>query len=342
MRIGARTIKTGLAVCLTIFLINILEANIKIAEYNIAGMAAITAIIGIQPSIRSTLDTFKNRLIATMIGSVVAISFALTFGINPLLLGIASVSIILVCLKLGLDESIRFALITLVAVSTQSNEFDLLGVAYRIIGMFIGLIVATGLNVFLVPPNYTQDLKNKVNSLRATFENFYEEAISDILREENINKEEIKGSIQKVRDELEETRSIYSLLREDTKKEDRKELKKFKRSINAIQSNLERLLEIHRSIIFIPTNHTYMALKKDLSIFLVGILKMHTKIYDSIVLDKEYEEIEMDVNEEKVRRTIVNYIKETADENVFEFYNIYSEAERIKSKLEEIKDEFDI
>ena len=46
MKIRARTIKTGLVVALTIFLVNLLEAKINVVEYNIAGMAAITAIVG--------------------------------------------------------------------------------------------------------------------------------------------------------------------------------------------------------------------------------------------------------------------------------------------------------
>ncbi len=65
MKIGARTIKTGLVVTLTILLVNVLETKLDITAYNIAGMAAITAIIGMQPSIRGSLETFRNRLIAT-------------------------------------------------------------------------------------------------------------------------------------------------------------------------------------------------------------------------------------------------------------------------------------
>ena len=62
MKVGARTIKTGLAVAVTVFLVNILEIRFDAVEYNIAGMAAITAIIGMQPSIKGSLETFKNRV----------------------------------------------------------------------------------------------------------------------------------------------------------------------------------------------------------------------------------------------------------------------------------------
>jgi uncharacterized membrane protein YgaE (UPF0421/DUF939 family) len=153
MKIGARTIKTGLAVALTVFLVNILETRIDAVEYNIVGMAAITAIIGMQPSIKGSLETFKKRVIATFIGTIVAFILALTIGLNALNLGIGIIAIILICLKLGLNESIRFALITLVAVGTYHNDFNIMQVVYRVSGMLTGLIVSTGLNIIFMPPN---------------------------------------------------------------------------------------------------------------------------------------------------------------------------------------------
>ena len=67
MKIGARTIKTGLAVALTFFLINLLESKVGVPEYNISGTAAITAVIGMQPSMCSAtvsythLDVYKRQ-----------------------------------------------------------------------------------------------------------------------------------------------------------------------------------------------------------------------------------------------------------------------------------------
>lgn len=180
MKIGARTIKTGLAVALTVFLVNILETRIDAVEYNIVGMAAITAIIGMQPSIKGSLETFKKRVIATFIGTIVAFILALTIGLNALNLGIGIIAIILICLKLGLNESIRFALITLVAVGTYHNDFNIMQVVYRVSGMLTGLIVSTGLNIIFMPPDYTEDLKTKINDLRIKFENLYEDIINDI------------------------------------------------------------------------------------------------------------------------------------------------------------------
>ena len=186
MRIGARTIKTGLAVTLTILLVNALESKINNVGYNIAGMAAVTAIIGMKPSIKGSLETFKNRAIATFIGSLIAFILALTLGLNALCLGLGSIAIILICLKLGLNESIRFALVTLAAVGTNHDDFRTLEVIYRVSGMLVGLSVSTGLNIIFMPPDHTGDLKVKINDLRVKFEDLYESSINDIIRKEKV------------------------------------------------------------------------------------------------------------------------------------------------------------
>lgn len=342
MKIGARTIKTGLAVALTVFLVNILETRIDVVEYNIAGMAAITAIIAMQPSIKDSLETFKNRIIATFIGTLITFILALTLGLNAFYLGLGSIAIILICLKLELNESIRFALITLVAVGTYNNDFDIMQVTYRVSGMLIGLTVSTGLNITFMPPDYTEDLKTKINDLRIKFENLYEDAINDILREEKVEKDIIKNSRQIIRDELDDTRDIYSLLIEDVLPKNKKMLKRYRRSINAIQSNLERLTAIHRSIVYMPRGSQYSKIRQNLYKYLEYLLILHRQIYIYIALNKDYQKFEKDIDTEEIRKEIVGLIKVDNDESVFEFYNVYFEATRINEKLEQLKSEFEL
>jgi uncharacterized membrane protein YgaE (UPF0421/DUF939 family) len=340
MKIGARTIKTGIAVALTVFLVNILETRIDAVEYNIAGMAAITAIIGMQPSIKGSLETFKKRVIATFIGTIVAFILALTIGLNALNLGIGIIAIILICLKLGLNESIRFALITLVAVGTYHNDFNIMQVVYRVSGMLTGLIVSTGLNIIFMPPDYTEDLKTKINDLRIKFENLYEDIINDILREEKVEKEVIKNNRQIIRDELDDTRDIYSLLIEDVLPKNKKMIKHYRRSINAIQSNLERLTAIHRSIIYMPDGSQYSKIRQNLYRYLEYLLILNRQIYGYITLNKDYQKVEKNIDTEEIRKEIIELIKVDNDESVFEFYNVYFEAARIDDKLEQLKSEF--
>lgn len=342
MRIGPRTIKTAVAVTLTILLVNVLETKINAVGYSIASIAAISAIIGIQPSVKGSLVTFKNRAIATFIGSLMAIIIAFTVGPHAIYIGLGSVVIILICLKLKISESIRFALITLVAVGIYHDDFNIMQIAYRTLGIFIGLIVSTGLNALFLPPDYTDDLGRKINNLRIKFEDFFEEVINDVLREERIDKEEIKDKRQAIRDELEDARDIYSLLLEDVSPEKKKRFVKFRRSINAIQSNLERLTAVHRSIIFIPDGPQYGEVRQELYDYLCYLLALHRQIYDHIVSGKDYREVEVEINAEEIQEKIIKLVKMDNDEKVLEFYNLHFEAARIDEKLEQLKDEFEL
>ncbi|MGI6405306.1 MAG: aromatic acid exporter family protein [Syntrophaceticus sp.] len=338
MKIGARTIKTGLSVTLTVLLVNILEMQLDVESSNFAAMAAIMAIIGMKPSIKGSLDNFKNRVIATIIGSLVAIILAITLGLNAFYLGLGSIAIILICLKLGLTKSIRFALVTLVAVGTY-YDFSIMQVIYRVSGMLIGLAVSTGLNIFFMPPDYTQDLKAKINDLRIKFENLFEDAINDILREEKVEKEVIKNNRQIIKDELDDTRDIYSLLNDDIMPENKKTIKHYRRSINAIQSNLERITNIHKSIVYMPSSSQYSEIRQKLYQYLEYLLILHRQIYNYIAQDTDYQKVENNIDTEEIRNKIVELIK-LDDESVFEFYNIYFEAARIDEKLEQLISEF--
>lgn len=332
MKIGARTVKTGLAVTLTILLINILEAKVGDLGYNLAGMAAVTAIIAMQPTIKGSLKTFRNRLIATLIGTLVTLALAYTLGLNAFYLGIGSIVIVLICLALKLNESIRFALITLVALGIHHNGFDIMDVVYRVSGMLIGLTVSTGLNIVFMPPDYTDNLKTKINDLRLKFEHLYERVINDLLREEKIDKDIIKDKRQNIRDELDDTREVYSLLIEDvlltrdSLPANKIIIKKYRRSINAIQSNLERLTALHRSIVFMPGEPQYSGLRRDLYRYLKYLLILHQSIYSSIALGKGYETIEKDIDREEIYNKITKLIKKDNHESIFEFYNAYFEA----------------
>lgn len=134
---------------------------------------------------------------------------ALTIGLNALYLGLGSIAIILICLQLKLSESIRFAIVTFVALGVYHNSFDLMQVVYRVSGILIGLVVSTGLNVIFMPPDYTEDLKAQINDLRLKIECLYRAVINDMLRDKNVEKEIIEDKRQTIRDELDDTKEYY-------------------------------------------------------------------------------------------------------------------------------------
>ena len=191
-----------------------------------------------------------------------------------------------------------------------------------------------------MPPDYTENLKAKINDLRTKFENLFENAISDLLKEKKVEKEVIKDRRQMIRGELDDTRDVYSLLIEDVLPKNEKFLKKYRRSINAVQSNLERLMALHRSIVFMPGDPQYFELRRGLYEYLEYLLVLHRQIYDYIALNKDYQKAEECIDAEEIRKKIIRCIKADNDDDVFELYNVYFEATRINRKLEQLEEEF--
>ena len=88
-KIGMRTIKTALAVSLTIFIAQVL--NLK------SPFAGIAAIIAMQSSVSESFNMAKNRMLSTILGAITALLFSLIAPENPFFIAIGVIIIIYLC-----------------------------------------------------------------------------------------------------------------------------------------------------------------------------------------------------------------------------------------------------
>jgi len=343
-KVGMRTIKTGIGIFFALLICNLLDLGR-------GTLAAITVVVGMQPSLKSSLKVTKNQILATTIGCIIALLVAYYFYGNILILSFAAIVIIWICLHFGWQDSVTLAIITLLLVG-YAPEGDVVNVAKnRVTMIFIGLTVASLLN-FIIPPRYSYRLIAKVDELRTCFENFYHKCINDLLRENHLDKEEVKKYTQQIKDLLEEARSIYVLTIEsklgyDEDKE-RDAYFLIRRSINAIQSNLERLLEIHRSIVLAPRGDKEGEIQRIIFNYLKDIFNYHQKIYDHILFEKPLENRiidEFSEDQKNLEEKILSLVKEASDLQPLHYYNMVAEGERIMNKawdLVEQKEQFEI
>ena len=104
MKLGARILKTGVAIVLALFLAELLNLPNSV-------FAGIAAIFAIQPSIYRSYLRIIEQIQGNIIGAVVAVTFVLIFGHQLMIVGLAAVVIILIMNKLGLEASISMALV---------------------------------------------------------------------------------------------------------------------------------------------------------------------------------------------------------------------------------------
>ncbi|KIL47256.1 FUSC family protein [Jeotgalibacillus soli] len=157
MKLGARVLKTGIAIVLALFLSQLLQLPSPI-------FAGIAAVFVVQPTIYRSFVSILEHIQANLIGAAVAVLFVLLFGNHVVIIGLAAVITITIILKLRIESTIGLALVTLIAIMEVQNEdfitFALLRFATIMLGVFSSFIV----NLIFLPPKYETKLFYKIST----------------------------------------------------------------------------------------------------------------------------------------------------------------------------------
>ncbi len=150
--IGMRTIKTGIAVSLTLLLTRALGVDNPF-------FALIASAIAMESSVSESVSVGKNRMIGTVIGAVIAIVFSYTLPTQPLSVGIGVIVLIYISNQLKLKKSIKISTIVFIAILVNNDEVTRFQYAvFRSFDTFIGLSIGTLVNYYIKPPNGQKSL----------------------------------------------------------------------------------------------------------------------------------------------------------------------------------------
>lgn len=159
MKLGARVLKTGVAIVFALFLAELLH----LPNPMFAGIAAIFAI---QPSLYRSFQTILEQIQGNVIGAAVAITFTLIFGHHIVAVGIAAIVVIAIMLKLRLEKALSLALVTLIVIMEIQHEDFLQFALIRFASIMVGVLAAFIINIIFVPPKYEVKLFKKINTLQ--------------------------------------------------------------------------------------------------------------------------------------------------------------------------------
>lgn len=150
--IGMRNIKTALAVTLSI----LISESFKLDS---PFYAAIAAVISMQNSVAGSYRVGKNRMLGTVTGALIGLTFSSISPNNPFLCGLGIVIIIYICNLLKWDKSISIACIVFIGIMINlTNKTPLYYSIHRTLDTFIGIIVAVLINMFIKPPAYEKQI----------------------------------------------------------------------------------------------------------------------------------------------------------------------------------------
>ena len=163
---GARTIKTGFAATLSIYLCRFIPHSLPL----LAGSAAI---ICLQPSITASVQKGLTRAKTTIVAGLFGLALYYFFGANFLVMGLAVIALISLFNKLGWEESIVLASLTVIAIMSGDSCNPFYYTLGRVTSTLIGIAVATVTNIFVVRPRHELTFLQELRQATKSFPELY-------------------------------------------------------------------------------------------------------------------------------------------------------------------------
>jgi len=193
MRIGARIIKTGIAVSITM-------AICRFFQFEPAFFGAVSAVINMQPSIFLSLQTAKDQLKVHLLAIGTGIALGYVVGGSAISMGAISVIIIVLYRKLNMHSGIATGVVTAVFILGSSADQFISQSLMRTAVVLTGLGTAMAVNVFLWPPRYSRQFKVKLRESNEAAVLYFCRALNDYVHLED--KEPVVGTEQGQRSRL--------------------------------------------------------------------------------------------------------------------------------------------
>lgn len=207
--LGGRVVKTGVAVFLT--------ATACLALGWSPVFAVITAIVTLEPTVSDSIKKGIVRFPASVIGSGYAVILIALFGNSAITYTLAAVLTIVTCFKLNLHAGLLVATLTAVTMVEVIDSNYLLAFLTRLGTTSIGLLVSTGVNMFVLPPDYTEDIFENVHSIRKKTGTNVKETFAHILDPQIDSREAVDEKINKVRDQIRKTELLIRFQNDEAK-----------------------------------------------------------------------------------------------------------------------------
>lgn len=207
MTIGARVLKTGMAVALAIYLSGLIGFANPL-------LAAVSAIFTLQPSIFRSWQQISDQFQTNLLGAAIALGAVQLIGNSPITVGIVCIAVILISIRLKMESTVGLTLVTVVAVM-EANSTGWMFAVERFLQVLTGMGAAFAVNVFIFPPSPRKQFHDLVQQSYAELSLLLRTSISDEMKEQvyNKEKEKLRGMIGRLEERfkvLEEERTFRS------------------------------------------------------------------------------------------------------------------------------------
>lgn len=251
MKLGARILKTGIAIVLSLHLAQFLHSPSPV-------LAGIAAIFAIQPTIYRSFLTIIEQIQGNLIGAILAVIFVLLLGNHTIVIGLAAIIVIIIILKLKIENTIGLSLVTLVSIMETPGADFIPFAGIRFSTIMIGVFSAFIVNLVFLPPKYENKLYFKLSGTT-------EEIIRWIRlsTRQDFDHNKLKADIEKLKDNLINIEQFYLMYKEERSYFKKSSLEKsrklvvFRQMSSTAKKALDTLKKLHRfenEILHLPEN----------------------------------------------------------------------------------------
>ncbi|MDD4725820.1 MAG: aromatic acid exporter family protein [Tissierellia bacterium] len=194
-KIGLRTLKTSLAVGISMLTVDLLNLHSPL-------FAGIGAISSMQSSVSESLKSGKNRMLGTIVGAVVGIIFSALLPHNYISLSIGIILTIYINNYFGWKKALQLACYVYISIFLNDVEDRIPYTTNRLLSTFVGIVVATLINYFIAAPDIKKEFIEQKNDI-------YEKYKSLVFNLVNTNIEILYADITSDLNRLEESFDLY-------------------------------------------------------------------------------------------------------------------------------------
>ncbi|MFT8390335.1 MAG: aromatic acid exporter family protein [Sporolactobacillus sp.] len=158
MRIGARSLKTGISVALALLIATYLHMTPPI-------MAGIAAAVTTQPSVRRSMRSLVQTIYGNLIGAIISIIAVFTIGDSSVSIGLVVILVIAIHLKFNMKDTLSLTMVTtifIMASGMNSTGQFIVEAIWRLALVCIGVLSATMINLLIIPPKYEDPLYDTI------------------------------------------------------------------------------------------------------------------------------------------------------------------------------------
>lgn len=332
MKLGARILKTGIAIILALFIASLLpdEAGLK-------AIAGVSAVVAMQPSVFRSIKTVSDQALGNVVGALLAVAMVTVFGDNVVIMGVTVILLIAILFRFNLAHVATLASVTALIIMGQHSGDFYVSAFYRFVLVMIGVISSSTVNLLFLPPKF--ESKIYYNSLNICSDIFvwFKLVLNDTSEYHHIKED--RGVISDRIKRLEQTFSYYEEERPFTKKQ-------------VYAQNRKKILfkEVVRS-----TRHAYEVLKKmnryqndlhnlnhelllQIKLELDTLIAYHEQIFISLSKKAKYDVSQFDSQiENPQKKELMDAFQKEIIKNPYQTVYSYANIMQIISAIEEYR-----